>query len=102
MNKIERIEEMEKQLSALKSEVESESKPKRVRVYIKEDAKELTPSLYWTTGKNHMPGSVFDVKKVVINGEDRIHVWADEEHSDYWNFFSGSYVVVEGSLEDLK
>lgn len=105
MNKLERIEEMEKQLSALKAEVESEDKPKRVRVYIKEDAEEtcMRNGNGWGDSdgsKGRMVGNVFDVMSDVGGGT--LRVWIDDAHSDWWNFAIDAVVIVEGSLEDLK
>lgn len=92
MNKLERIEEMEKQLTALRKEVEQDDKPKRVRVYIKEDARKLS-AVYWSDLMDKLAGCVLDVRSVDNNG--RIFAGG-------WNISKESYIVVEGSLDDLK
>ena len=96
-------EEAEQQISELQSYIEELDKPKRVRVYIKEDAKvqaESNGRVGWND--NHQGtyiGKVFDVKEVDMDGD--LKVW-EESHSDWWHFCQESCIVVEGYLEDLK
>ena len=96
-------EEAEQQISELQSYIEELDKPKRVRVYIKEDAKvqaESNGRVGWNDNyQGTYIGKVFDVKEVDTDGD--LKVW-EESHSDWWHFCQESCIVVEGSLEDLR
>jgi hypothetical protein len=90
-------EEAEQQISELKSYIEELDKPKRVRVYIKEDADTIFQSM------QHMLGGVFDVVtiKVESNGEVSVFVHSPTVGKNWW-FNERFCIAVEGSLEDLK
>lgn len=96
-------EEAEQQISELQSYIEELDKPKRVRVYIKEDAGEVNPSC-WVNDMSAMTGKTLDaidfLKDFVGNG--MVVRVLTEGGSNSWLFREGQYVVVEGSLEDLK
>lgn len=74
---------------------EETDKPKRVRVYIKEDAY-----------VNHHIDLEMEVAKGLVYTATRVNassqVEVDSNLFGRWSFNVGDYVVVEGSLEDLK
>lgn len=94
MNKQEALD----QIAELKKFVEDLDKPKRVRVYIKEDAKRLTDVMWGGMEMGKMTGRVFDVNCLSGAG-----IYINREHSSgTWLFTENTFIVVEGSLDDLK
>ena len=99
------IIEIDDRYFAIAWPAKQEEKPKRVRVYIKEDAEMHNRASSNETGwsdvhQGSMIGKVLDVRDKFNDGD--LKVWMDDEHTDWWPLAIGSVVIVEGSLEDLK
>ena len=87
------------QISDLQSYIEELDKPKRVRVYIKEDAGHGT----WNVKgyMNYLRGTVQDAIESTGGGGAVVRNTGGQSGYSTWNLRPDDFVVVEGSLEDL-
>lgn len=86
------------EIEALKTAGTAE-KPKQVRVYIKEDAKQIINNYPdgpgFADSMQSMTGGVFDLNHV---DEERDRAYVDKSDGDIWAFTMEACVIVEGEL----